>query len=102
LCLDFYLLSPIHMSLNREQVVFLILDWSSGAMLMRIFYNIFLLMPNRRIGQMLLQARDGGLFNMDLFGLNRNIFFPIITCFGGLLTLPFFARVFEIVQGLEN
>jgi hypothetical protein len=99
LTLDFYFLSFFNLLMNRRQVVFLLLDWSSGAMFLRILYNIFMLMPDRRIGQILHQARDGGLFNLNIVVLNRNIFFPLVTSFGGLMLMPLFARILEIVGG---
>jgi E3 ubiquitin-protein ligase MARCH6 len=100
LVMDFYFLTPVHLSSNRVPIIFPIVDWSTGIMFLRIIYNLMMLIPNRPIPQLIINAQTQGLALMDIIPLTRQLFAPIIFSCVALLALPVATRVVENQLGM--
>jgi E3 ubiquitin-protein ligase DOA10 len=99
LLFNLMIISPIDAILNRTPIVFILIDWSTGAMALRVIYNVILMNPESRICRLITDAQNQHISQLNLWELNRKIFIPLIsTCFG-LLSLPFLGHVYELVFG---
>lgn len=99
LLINFYALDSIYDRMNQRPIVFLLVDWSSGAILCRILYRILRLLPNHRIAQIVIREQNRGLIGADLGILTISVFLPILFCNSSLLSMPFFCRVIELHFG---
>jgi hypothetical protein len=96
LVFDLYVISPLQGLLHRSPIIFPILDWSTGAMTMRLLYNIQMMMPERPLARILTQAYNDGIDHMNLLKLTEEIFLPCILGCTGLLTFPILIRAIEL------
>jgi hypothetical protein len=95
------IMAPINAIFNRTPIVFYLLDWSTGAIGLRIFYNMAMMNPNARFVVLANQARADGLVGMRLTSLSLEVFLPIILCTLLFLCAPFIAHVTELVFGIS-
>jgi hypothetical protein len=95
LLFNFYILTPVQGAFGKYPLVFVILDWSTGAMTLRIAYQIQMMRPAHRISQLINQNIALGLFRMNLSALTTEIFMPIFGACYFALSAPFLARVLE-------
>ena len=95
LVFDLYVITPLQGVLNRAPIVFPILDWSTGAMAIRIFYNVQMMMPERPFARLLTQVYNDGIDRMNMLKLTEEIFLPYIIGSTGLLAFPVLIRAVE-------
>lgn len=92
---NIYIVNPIQGTLRKTPIVFFILDWSTGAMAMRIAFNILAMAPERRITRLINQANAAGLARMNVMELVKEIFLPIMLACVPLLATPFVAQIID-------
>lgn len=99
LLFNVFIISPIQGTLSKAPIVFCILDWSTGAMAVRISYNIILMAPGRDIGRLITQAMNDGLARMNIFRLTEEIFLPVILSSLIILSFPIVAKIIDLHFG---
>ena len=92
---DIYVVTPIQGTLGKTPIVFFILDWSTGAMALRIAYNIVAMVPDRRVARLMNEANAAGLARMNLLQLTEEIFIPIIFTCAVLLVTPLVSKILD-------
>ena len=97
---DMYVITPIQGTLNKAPIFFLLLDWSTGAMAMRIAYHVLAMTPERRINRVLTQANVAGVAHMNLNELTEEIFLPILIAGFAFLSLPLLSKIIDYHFGI--
>ncbi|KAI8901471.1 hypothetical protein BC833DRAFT_577813 [Globomyces pollinis-pini] len=98
--LSFYFLTPFHSMFNSKPIIYILVDWSTGAIVTRILYHIVELFPQAEISRIWLQTINGPAAQIDIRTLNDKIFGPFITFSIIFLTLPTVSTLFEILIGV--
>jgi hypothetical protein len=96
------IIHPIDALLHRTPLVFVIVDWSTGAMALRVLYNLVLMDPLNETTILITQSLQAGLQNMNLTKLTHKIFLPIISTTTLLLSLPFLGHCVELLFNLDK
>lgn len=95
LLFNVYVIHPVENAFHRVPIVFEFLDWSTGAMGLRMVYNIQMTIPGNYITLMLTRANNSGIATMNILELSKELFMPLIGASLVLLSAPLFTLVIE-------
>ena len=99
LVIDLYLGSTLFMAMKSRAVIFLFVDWSTGAITTRLIYQLILFNPENRFALLINNAMRLGIMQANLGELSREIFVPVVGGCCVALLLPTLSRVLQSQAG---
>ncbi len=95
-----YVILPIQHTFKRTPIVFPLLDWSTGAMGLRILYNIILMAPGQNLAALVNEFNNVNLYDLNLIELTKKIIIPAASVCICSLLCPLIAFITEVHFGM--